>query len=131
VPARRPGGPQGSPAHKAGSLRCPYYSWTYRLEGDLLKAPWSEEIDGFDQAGFGLHPVGVATWGGFVFLHLTPREAVPLADQLGPVPERLRRYPLAELSVGRRELQRVLPLRRRPPGAVPGRARVQARRGRP
>src|SRR5215207_1123347 len=101
-PPADPGGPQASPARKAGSLRCPYHSWTYRLDGDLLKTPWSEEIDGFDQAGFGLHPVGVATWGGFVFLHLTPREAVPLADQLGPVPERLRRYPLAELSVGRR-----------------------------
>ena len=50
---------------------------------------------------------------------------MPLADQLGPVPERLRRYPLdglavgrrldyqvgAELEAGRRELQRVLPLR--------------------
>jgi Rieske 2Fe-2S family protein len=53
-----PGDPQSAPARKAGSLRCPYHSWTYRLEGDLLHAPWSEEIDGFDQAGFGLHPVG-------------------------------------------------------------------------
>ena len=44
----------------------------------------------------------MATWGGFVFLHLTPEGAVPLADQLGPVPERLRRYPLQELRAGRR-----------------------------
>jgi glycine/D-amino acid oxidase-like deaminating enzyme len=35
-----------------------------------------------------------------VFLHLTPGEAVPLADQLGPVPDRLRRYPLEDLAVG-------------------------------
>jgi len=55
-PPADPGGPQASPARKAGSLRCPYHSWTYRLEGDLLRAPWSEEIDGFDQAAFGLHP---------------------------------------------------------------------------
>ena len=61
-----------TPARKAGSLRCPYHSWTYRLEGDLLRPPWSEEIDGFDQAVFGLHPVGVATWGGFVFLLRLP-----------------------------------------------------------
>jgi Rieske 2Fe-2S family protein len=101
------GEPQATPARKAGSLRCPYHSWTYRLEGDLLRAPWSEEIDGFDRAAFGLHPVGVATWGGFVFLHLTPAEAVPLADQLGPVPQRLRRYPLADLVVGRRLVYRV------------------------
>jgi Rieske 2Fe-2S family protein len=99
-PPAAPGGPQATATRKAGSLRCPYHSWTYRLEGDLLGAPWSEEIDGFDQEAFGLHPVGVATWGGFVFLHLTPERAVPLADQLGPVPERLRRYPLEELAVG-------------------------------
>jgi sarcosine oxidase len=49
----------------------------------------------------------VATWGGFVFLHLTPDEAAPLADQLGPVPERLRRYPLEALAVGRRLAYRV------------------------
>ena len=101
-PPAGPGHPQATPPRKAGSLRCPYHSWTYRLEGDLLRAPWSEEIDGFDQTAFGLHPVGVATWGGFVFLHLTPERAVPLADQLGPVPERLRRYPLESLGVGRR-----------------------------
>jgi glycine betaine catabolism A len=106
-PPAPPGQPQATPARKAGSLRCPYHSWTYRLEGDLLRAPWSEEIDGFDQAAFGLHPVGVATWGGFMFLHLTPEEAAPLADQLGPVPERLRRYPLEALAVGRRLAYRV------------------------
>jgi phenylpropionate dioxygenase-like ring-hydroxylating dioxygenase large terminal subunit len=104
-----PAPPEAEPtaAHKVGSLRCPYHSWTYGLDGGLLRAPWTEDVDGFDQAGFGLHPVGVATWGGFVFLHLTPAEAVPLADQLGPVPERLRRYPLDDLWVGRRLAYRV------------------------
>jgi Rieske 2Fe-2S family protein len=45
-------------ARKAGSLRCPYHSWTYRLDGELLRAPWTEDVDGFDPAAFGLHPVG-------------------------------------------------------------------------
>jgi glycine betaine catabolism A len=51
--------------------------------------------------------VGVATWGGFVFPHLTPAEVPPLADQLGEVPRRLRRYPLEALRVGRRLTYRV------------------------
>jgi Rieske 2Fe-2S family protein len=38
-PPAEPGGPQAAPARKAGSLRCPYHSWTYRLDGDLLRAP--------------------------------------------------------------------------------------------
>jgi glycine betaine catabolism A len=94
-------------ARKVGSLRCPYHSWTYRLDGGLLRAPWSDEIDDFDPAAFALHPVGVATWGGFVFVNLTPAEAAPLAGQLGPVPQRLRRYPLETLRVGRRLAYRV------------------------
>ncbi len=51
-------------------------------------------------------PVGVESWGGFIFLHLTPEEAKArgqtLHAQLGGVPERLRRYPLGELRVARR-----------------------------
>jgi hypothetical protein len=100
VPARPTGPPPGRPGPQGRVAALPLPLLDLPLEGDLLRAPWSEQIDGFDQATFGLHPVGVATWGGFVFLHLTPAEAAPLADQLGPVPERLRRYPLEALAVG-------------------------------
>ena len=85
----------------AGAIRCRYHSWTYALDGRLLSAP---HMDGdFRKEDFSLHPVGVETWGGFVFVHLTPRDSRgDLRAQLGPVPDRLRRYPLAELSRARR-----------------------------
>ena len=86
----------------AGGIRCPYHSWTYTLEGALRTAPFLEEGEGLAKADLSLHPVGVDAWGGFVFVHLTPSAAGPLSAQLGGVPERLRRYPLAELRVGRR-----------------------------
>ncbi len=90
----------------SGGIRCPYHSWTYTLEGALRTAPFLEEGDGLAKGDLSLHPVGVDTWGGFVFLHLTPAEAEArgqtLQAQLGGVPERLRRYPLAELRVARR-----------------------------
>ncbi|MDQ1599940.1 MAG: glycine betaine catabolism, partial [Actinomycetota bacterium] len=41
----------------AASLRCPYHSWTYDLEGRLLRAPHTEDVDDFDPTEFGLHPV--------------------------------------------------------------------------
>jgi Rieske 2Fe-2S family protein len=47
-----------------------------------------------------LYPVGVECWCGFIFLYLTPAEAKPLADQLGPIPARTARYPLAQLRIG-------------------------------
>jgi Rieske 2Fe-2S family protein len=85
----------------AQSLRCPYHSWTYDLGGRLLRAPHTESVDDFDPGGFGLHPVGVDTWGGFLFLHLTPQAGPPaLRDSLGPAVERVARYPLERLVVG-------------------------------
>jgi len=89
-----------------GTIRCPYHSWTYTLEGGLRTAPHLDEPNGFTKASLGLHPVGIECWGGFFFLNLTPAEAssrsYSLLFQLGEIPERLRRYPLAELRSGRR-----------------------------
>ena len=87
---------------RAASLRCPYHSWTYDLAGRLLRAPHTDDVDDFDPAEFGLHPVAAETWGGFLFLHLTPGEAPPLLESLGAAPERVQRYPLESLVVGRR-----------------------------
>ncbi|HEU5040076.1 MAG TPA: aromatic ring-hydroxylating dioxygenase subunit alpha [Gemmatimonadales bacterium] len=89
----------------AGTIRCPYHSWTYTLEGSLRTAPFLDEGDGLAREALSLHPVGVETWGGFVFVHLEPGEALArhqtLAGQLGGAVERVRRYPLAELRVAR------------------------------
>jgi Rieske 2Fe-2S family protein len=57
-------------------------------------------VDGVELEAFGLHPVGVESWGGWIFVHLTPAESAPLTEQLGAIPERLRRYPLADLRRG-------------------------------
>jgi Rieske 2Fe-2S family protein len=103
--------PAGSRGSFAGGIRCPYHSWTYTLEGALRTAPFLEEADGFAKRDLGLHRVGLESWGGFVFLHLTPDDArargYTLQAQLGAVPERVRRYPLSELRAARRIEYRV------------------------
>jgi Rieske 2Fe-2S family protein len=96
-PDTDPPGPCG-----AAALRCPYHSWTYDLAGRLLRAPHTDDVDDFDPAEFRLHPVAADTWGGFLFLHLTPAAAPSLLESLGAVPGRLQRYPLESLVVGRR-----------------------------
>jgi Rieske 2Fe-2S family protein len=92
--------------HFSSGIRCPYHAWTYTLDGELRTAPFLEEGDGFQREDFPLWPVGVETWGGFVFLNLSPVEAAAegrtLLQQLGAVPARLRRYPLADLRTGHR-----------------------------
>jgi Rieske 2Fe-2S family protein len=79
---------------------CPYHQWSYDFDGALVAAPHLGSAADFDRRNFHLYPVGVAVWGGFVFVHLTPAEALPLAEQLGGIPQRLARYPLADLGVG-------------------------------
>ena len=86
----------------AASLRCPYHSWTYALDGSLLRAPHTEGVEDFDPQRFGLHPVGVDTWGGFVFVTLDLPGARSLSEELGPVVERTCRYPLDRLVSVRR-----------------------------
>ena len=94
-----PDGPEPV-ACAAGALRCPYHSWTYDLAGRLLRAPHTEDVDDFDPGEFGLHPVAADTWGGFLFVHLTPDEAPSLRSALGPAADRVTRYPLESLVVG-------------------------------
>jgi glycine betaine catabolism A len=86
----------------AKAIRCGYHSWTYALDGRLIHAPHTEDVSAFDPGAFSLHPVGAATWGGFLWLHGSPASASALDVSLGPVPERVHRYPLERLVVGQR-----------------------------
>jgi glycine betaine catabolism A len=85
------------------SIRCPYHSWVYGLDGSLRSAPFLEDTEPVrDQLG--LHGIEVATWGGFVFLRLIAEDdgGRSLEQQLGGTPGRVARYPLSDLRVVRR-----------------------------
>jgi choline monooxygenase len=60
-------------------LLCRYHGWSYGLDGCLLRAPATEQIEGFDRGALGLAPVAVAEWRGVIFAHPDPN-APPLAD---------------------------------------------------
>jgi Rieske 2Fe-2S family protein len=83
----------------ASALRCPYHSWTYGLDGRLVKAPHTDLADA-DHEGFRLHPVAVQAWGGFVFVHLSPDQAHPLGDTVARAESTLANYGLSELVTG-------------------------------
>ncbi len=81
-------------------ITCPYHQWTYDFDGRLLAAPYLTTEPGFDKSLFSLYPVGLESWGGFVFLNLTPAKAATLQQQIAGIPERICRYPLGELRIG-------------------------------
>ncbi len=82
------------------SIRCPYHSWTYGLDGRLKHAPFLDRAETAELHDLSLHPVHVDTWGGFLFVHLGAEPDGTLAAQIGDVAERVVRYPLADLRVG-------------------------------
>jgi Rieske 2Fe-2S family protein len=88
-----------------GVIRCAYHSWCYELDGAVRSAPFLGEAEGFDPADFALHPVAVDTWGGWLFVNLAPERVAAghtLVAQLGAIPGRIERYPLANLRTARR-----------------------------
>ena len=101
-----PGEPQpaGSAAacsgHIDGAIVCPYHAWSYNLDGGLRGAPFVRFDESCPKEKFSLVPVHLEEWGGFIFLNLAERPAQSLREQVGPVAERLSRYPLEEMRRG-------------------------------
>jgi phenylpropionate dioxygenase-like ring-hydroxylating dioxygenase large terminal subunit len=81
---------------------CPYHSWSYQLDGGLTAAPEMQKTHGFDPAEHALVPIPLDTWGGFLFVNFD-RNAAPLADYLGDLPERVVPYRLDQMACARRK----------------------------
>ena len=81
------------------SFQCPYHAWTYDLDGTLLGAPYTAEVQGFDKAAYGLKPVRLDTWAGFVFVNLDPH-CQPLSESLGSFTEIFAPYRPEECRLG-------------------------------
>jgi phenylpropionate dioxygenase-like ring-hydroxylating dioxygenase large terminal subunit len=84
------------------AFKCPYHSWAYGLDGRLLSAPEIENSKDFDFAEYGLVPVRLETWAGFMFINFD-RDAAPLAAWLGDLPQRLASYRFEEMVCVRRK----------------------------
>jgi Rieske 2Fe-2S family protein len=83
-------------------LVCPYHSWTYSLDGELIATPRRMESPDFDLKDYPLFTVAVGSWGGFLFVNLAGDAAAPLADALGDIPARFQSYGFRDLRIGKR-----------------------------
>jgi Rieske 2Fe-2S family protein len=70
---------------KAVRFQCPYHAWIYDLDGRLVRAKHTEDLDDFSLDTFGLTPIRCEIWQGFVFLCFNDDEAVtaPLRAYMG------------------------------------------------
>ena len=84
------------------TIRCPYHSWTYGLDGALLVAPYFGGREpraapaGFDRGEHGLVPVRSETWHDWIFVDLGG-SAPPLEDFVAPLVNRLDGLDFARL----------------------------------
>jgi choline monooxygenase len=88
------------------AFHCPYHNWTYALSGELLGTPEMEEARGFDKGQYGLLPVKLETWGGFLFVNFDPGSP-PLWELLGELPELMKNYKVEEMVCTRRQTYEV------------------------
>ncbi len=66
-----------APCNVGRVLRCPYHSWTYSLNGELMLTPYfggrepRQVPEGFDRKSRGLVPVRFAAWHDWIFVNLS------------------------------------------------------------
>jgi choline monooxygenase len=84
------------PCRQANNLRCPYHSWTYDLNGELIGTPHLggygiHEHPAFDRAANGLQQVRSTAWLGAIFVNLSA-DAPPFDDAIAPIRQGWSRY---------------------------------------
>ena len=71
------------PGH-ARRIVCPYHSWTYSLEGQLLTASRQQGELTIDYSDLGLVPVQVSVWQGLIFVTFSPDPLREVEAMVGP-----------------------------------------------
>ena len=56
-------------AGNAKEFSCPYHGWLYDLKGELIGAPYSKEVPGYDWKSCRMPPIRLDTWAGYVFVN--------------------------------------------------------------
>ncbi len=81
---------------RQAAIRCPYHSWTYALDGTLIRTPMVGGTDvhhcpGVNKADLGLKPILVSIWNDLVFVDLSSA-APPLTEIMAPLDARWAAY---------------------------------------
>jgi Rieske 2Fe-2S family protein len=80
-----------------GRIICPYHTWTYSLDGELIATPHRLDSGSFKSDQLSLYGVHLDTWRGFIFLNLADKPETPLLDQLGPEAGIVSNWPLEDM----------------------------------
>lgn len=74
----------GVRGHCKGAMVCPFHGWVYNLDGTLRGAARPETLGDMDRSSFGLKPIEMEIWNGFVFVRFLPGPQGSVAESLQP-----------------------------------------------
>ena len=77
---------------------CKYHGRRYSLDGDCTFVQQEDEFFDLDKSDYGLAPVRVDTWEGFIFVNLDDTDTTPLRDYLGRLAWGLEGYPFDKMT---------------------------------
>ena len=101
----------GASGHCKGAMVCPFHGWVYNLDGSLRGAARPETFGDMDRSQFGLKPVEIEIFHGFVFLRFLPGPQPSVAKWLAPYSTDFADYRAEELlSVKTPDWQTELPV---------------------
>ena len=72
----------GDKGHCKGAVVCPFHGWVYNLDGTLRGAAVPTSFGPMDRAKFGLKPIEMEVFHGFVFLRFSPGPQAAVATLL-------------------------------------------------
>lgn len=74
------------------ALVCPFHGWVYNLDGTLRGPSQPNSFPPMDKVEFGLTPLEVEIWMGFVFIRFEKGQQGSVAEVLAPFTEELGHY---------------------------------------
>ena len=80
------------------ALTCPFHGWTYNLDGSLRRAAQPATLPDMDPIEWGLKPIEMEIWNGFIFLRFQPGPQASVADLLQRFDEEVAPYNIADMQ---------------------------------
>jgi len=84
--------------HCRSAIICPFHGWAYNLDGTLRGAAMPATLPDLDPVKWGLKPVEMDIWHGFVFVRFKPGPQPPLSQVLAKFEHEVAQYDLAALQ---------------------------------
>lgn len=83
--------------HCRNALICPFHGWVYNLDGTLRGAARPRSFPELDRNEFGLMPLEVEIWMGFVFIRFRKGPQPPVAELMKPFAAEIGHYRIDDM----------------------------------